>query len=167
MISLQNICAILQFFGRLILLPLQIINIKALWWAVWLNVFEHLLGSEMVQVCSSHWNGDDSGHLCEFMYKFINSNEHNESLTCERFKYQKDRRRPDSCHPFHPEVQLATLPVYKRAYISMSVCLRCMFVHICMIVCIWITHPPFWNMANVGQQLAHWILMTRVSMSWV
>uniref|UniRef100_A0A8C9V6K6 Calcium voltage-gated channel auxiliary subunit alpha2delta 3 n=1 Tax=Scleropages formosus TaxID=113540 RepID=A0A8C9V6K6_SCLFO len=29
--------------------------------------------------------------------------EHNESLKCERLKSQKDRRRPDSCHPFHPE----------------------------------------------------------------
>ncbi|KAJ8016016.1 hypothetical protein DPEC_G00002740 [Dallia pectoralis] len=28
---------------------------------------------------------------------------HNESLKCERLKFQKDRRRPDSCHPFHPE----------------------------------------------------------------
>ncbi|XP_071205068.1 voltage-dependent calcium channel subunit alpha-2/delta-3 isoform X2 [Salvelinus alpinus] len=26
-----------------------------------------------------------------------------ESLKCERLKFQKDRRRPDSCHPFHPE----------------------------------------------------------------
>ncbi|XP_062316525.1 voltage-dependent calcium channel subunit alpha-2/delta-3-like [Osmerus eperlanus] len=26
-----------------------------------------------------------------------------ESLKCERLKYQKDRRRPDTCHPFHPE----------------------------------------------------------------
>ncbi|MBN3315448.1 CA2D3 protein, partial [Atractosteus spatula] len=30
---------------------------------------------------------------------------HNESLKCERLKLQKDRRRPDSCHPFHPEVK--------------------------------------------------------------
>lgn len=29
---------------------------------------------------------------------------HNESLKCERLKFQKDRRRPDTCHPFHPEV---------------------------------------------------------------
>ncbi len=29
---------------------------------------------------------------------------HNESLKCERLKMQKDRRRPDTCHPFHPEV---------------------------------------------------------------
>uniref|UniRef100_A0A8C5H705 VWFA domain-containing protein n=1 Tax=Gouania willdenowi TaxID=441366 RepID=A0A8C5H705_GOUWI len=29
---------------------------------------------------------------------------HNESLKCERLKIQKDRRRPDSCHPFHAEV---------------------------------------------------------------
>uniref|UniRef100_A0A8C5NA26 VWFA domain-containing protein n=1 Tax=Gouania willdenowi TaxID=441366 RepID=A0A8C5NA26_GOUWI len=28
---------------------------------------------------------------------------HNESLKCERLKIQKDRRRPDSCHPFHAE----------------------------------------------------------------
>ncbi|KAL7837090.1 hypothetical protein SRHO_G00268010 [Serrasalmus rhombeus] len=28
---------------------------------------------------------------------------HNESLKCERLKFQKDRKRPDSCHPFHPE----------------------------------------------------------------
>ncbi|XP_076859322.1 voltage-dependent calcium channel subunit alpha-2/delta-3 isoform X3 [Brachyhypopomus gauderio] len=26
-----------------------------------------------------------------------------ESLKCERLKFQKDRKRPDSCHPFHPE----------------------------------------------------------------
>uniref|UniRef100_A0A672IRG6 Calcium voltage-gated channel auxiliary subunit alpha2delta 3 n=1 Tax=Salarias fasciatus TaxID=181472 RepID=A0A672IRG6_SALFA len=28
---------------------------------------------------------------------------HNESLKCERLKMQKDRRRPDTCHPFHAE----------------------------------------------------------------
>ncbi|XP_036386688.1 voltage-dependent calcium channel subunit alpha-2/delta-3-like [Megalops cyprinoides] len=28
---------------------------------------------------------------------------YNESLKCERLKFQKDRKRPDSCHPFHPE----------------------------------------------------------------
>ncbi|XP_046727479.1 voltage-dependent calcium channel subunit alpha-2/delta-3 isoform X2 [Silurus meridionalis] len=28
---------------------------------------------------------------------------YNESLKCERLKLQKDRRRPDTCHPFHPE----------------------------------------------------------------
>nr|XP_023676759.1 voltage-dependent calcium channel subunit alpha-2/delta-3-like [Paramormyrops kingsleyae]XP_023676760.1 voltage-dependent calcium channel subunit alpha-2/delta-3-like [Paramormyrops kingsleyae]XP_023676761.1 voltage-dependent calcium channel subunit alpha-2/delta-3-like [Paramormyrops kingsleyae] len=28
---------------------------------------------------------------------------YNESLKCERLKFQKERRRPDSCHPFHPE----------------------------------------------------------------
>lgn len=31
---------------------------------------------------------------------------HNESLKCERLKMQKHRRRPDTCHPFHPEVSL-------------------------------------------------------------
>ncbi|KAJ8400157.1 hypothetical protein AAFF_G00398510 [Aldrovandia affinis] len=29
--------------------------------------------------------------------------EHNESLKCERLKFQKDRKRPDSCHPYHPD----------------------------------------------------------------
>ncbi|XP_051528531.1 voltage-dependent calcium channel subunit alpha-2/delta-3-like isoform X8 [Myxocyprinus asiaticus] len=28
---------------------------------------------------------------------------YNESLKCDRLKFQKDRRRPQSCHPFHPE----------------------------------------------------------------
>ncbi|XP_064162673.1 voltage-dependent calcium channel subunit alpha-2/delta-3-like isoform X1 [Anguilla rostrata] len=28
---------------------------------------------------------------------------YNESLKCERLKLQKDRKRPDSCHPFHAE----------------------------------------------------------------
>lgn len=32
---------------------------------------------------------------------------HNESLKCERLKMQKHRRRPDTCHPFHPEVLLS------------------------------------------------------------
>lgn len=32
---------------------------------------------------------------------------HNESLKCERLKMQKHRRRPDTCHPFHPEVWLS------------------------------------------------------------
>ncbi|XP_016348532.1 voltage-dependent calcium channel subunit alpha-2/delta-3 [Sinocyclocheilus anshuiensis] len=28
---------------------------------------------------------------------------YNESLKCERLKFQKERRRPDTCHPFHHE----------------------------------------------------------------
>ncbi|XP_066499389.1 voltage-dependent calcium channel subunit alpha-2/delta-3 isoform X2 [Hoplias malabaricus] len=28
---------------------------------------------------------------------------YNESLKCDRLRLQKDRRRPDTCHPFHPE----------------------------------------------------------------
>ncbi|XP_063072707.1 voltage-dependent calcium channel subunit alpha-2/delta-3 [Engraulis encrasicolus] len=28
---------------------------------------------------------------------------YNESLKCDRLKFQKDRKRPTSCHPFHPE----------------------------------------------------------------
>uniref|UniRef100_A0A8C3ST92 Calcium voltage-gated channel auxiliary subunit alpha2delta 3 n=1 Tax=Chelydra serpentina TaxID=8475 RepID=A0A8C3ST92_CHESE len=34
----------------------------------------------------------------------LNYCEHNESLKCERLKSQKIRRRPESCHGFHPEV---------------------------------------------------------------
>uniref|UniRef100_A0A674NY43 Voltage-dependent calcium channel alpha-2/delta subunit conserved region domain-containing protein n=1 Tax=Takifugu rubripes TaxID=31033 RepID=A0A674NY43_TAKRU len=26
-----------------------------------------------------------------------------ESLKCDRLKFQKDRKKPESCHPFHPE----------------------------------------------------------------
>ncbi|XP_034022402.1 voltage-dependent calcium channel subunit alpha-2/delta-3 isoform X2 [Thalassophryne amazonica] len=28
---------------------------------------------------------------------------YNESLKCDRLKFQKDRKKPESCHPFHPE----------------------------------------------------------------
>uniref|UniRef100_A0A3P9NG65 Voltage-dependent calcium channel alpha-2/delta subunit conserved region domain-containing protein n=1 Tax=Poecilia reticulata TaxID=8081 RepID=A0A3P9NG65_POERE len=28
---------------------------------------------------------------------------YNESLKCDRLKLQKDRKKPESCHPFHPE----------------------------------------------------------------
>lgn len=41
----------------------------------------------------------------------LNYSQHNESLKCERLKAQKIRRRPESCHGFHPEVSLITLPV--------------------------------------------------------
>uniref|UniRef100_A0A3B4D866 VWFA domain-containing protein n=1 Tax=Pygocentrus nattereri TaxID=42514 RepID=A0A3B4D866_PYGNA len=38
------------------------------------------------------------------MNVLLNLAAHNESLKCERLKLQKHRRRPDTCHPFHPEV---------------------------------------------------------------
>uniref|UniRef100_A0A8C9VHR3 Calcium channel, voltage dependent, alpha2/delta subunit 3 n=1 Tax=Scleropages formosus TaxID=113540 RepID=A0A8C9VHR3_SCLFO len=34
---------------------------------------------------------------------FFKSCKHNGSLRCDRLKSPNDRRRPDSCHPFHPE----------------------------------------------------------------
>uniref|UniRef100_A0AAX7TX59 Calcium channel, voltage dependent, alpha2/delta subunit 3 n=1 Tax=Astatotilapia calliptera TaxID=8154 RepID=A0AAX7TX59_ASTCA len=44
------------------------------------------------------------------------------SLKCERLKYQKDRKKPESCHPFHPEVcesaDLHTLSVCMRVNID-------------------------------------------------
>ncbi|CDQ84632.1 unnamed protein product [Oncorhynchus mykiss] len=33
----------------------------------------------------------------------LNHSAHNESLKCDRLKFQKDRKRPETCHPFHPE----------------------------------------------------------------
>uniref|UniRef100_A0A674EA32 Voltage-dependent calcium channel alpha-2/delta subunit conserved region domain-containing protein n=1 Tax=Salmo trutta TaxID=8032 RepID=A0A674EA32_SALTR len=33
----------------------------------------------------------------------LNPSAHNESLKCDRLKFQKDRKRPELCHPFHPE----------------------------------------------------------------
>lgn len=40
----------------------------------------------------------------------LNYSQHNESLKCERLKAQKIRRRPESCHGFHPEVSQKTFP---------------------------------------------------------
>uniref|UniRef100_A0A3Q0SHR0 Calcium channel, voltage dependent, alpha2/delta subunit 3 n=1 Tax=Amphilophus citrinellus TaxID=61819 RepID=A0A3Q0SHR0_AMPCI len=38
-----------------------------------------------------------------FFFYTLDTFEHNESLKCERLKFQKDRKKPESCHPFHPE----------------------------------------------------------------
>ncbi|EHB00382.1 Voltage-dependent calcium channel subunit alpha-2/delta-3 [Heterocephalus glaber] len=49
----------------------------------------------------------DSSCPCESMGPItmapIEISQHNESLKCERLKAQKIRRRPESCHGFHPE----------------------------------------------------------------
>ncbi|VTJ63285.1 Hypothetical predicted protein, partial [Marmota monax] len=49
----------------------------------------------------------DSSCLCESVAPItmapIEISQHNESLKCERLKAQKIRRRPESCHGFHPE----------------------------------------------------------------
>lgn len=52
---------------------------------------------------------------------------HNESLKCERLKMQKDRRRPDTCHPFHPEVQILqrTITHYKSCFVYLWFKLIC------------------------------------------
>uniref|UniRef100_A0AAY4EF57 VWFA domain-containing protein n=1 Tax=Denticeps clupeoides TaxID=299321 RepID=A0AAY4EF57_9TELE len=44
-----------------------------------------------------------SSNLFMVVLLLLNATEHNESLKCERLKQQKDRRRPDTCHPYHPE----------------------------------------------------------------
>ncbi|MBN3304576.1 CA2D4 protein, partial [Amia calva] len=40
---------------------------------------------------------------CSQTLLFLNSSEHNASVKCDRMRSQKVRRRPDSCHAFHPE----------------------------------------------------------------
>eukprot|EP00069_Balaena_mysticetus_P016766 bmy_10121T0 len=44
----------------------------------------------------------------------LNNSQHNESLKCERLKAQKIRRRPESCHGFHPEIHHENLTVVKE-----------------------------------------------------
>lgn len=70
---------------------------------------------------------------------------HNESLKCERLKMQKDRRRPDTCHPFHPEVFAPH--VQKHVILSiiiypLLILLLC-FIKIFHTVLIHIIMPPF------------------------
>uniref|UniRef100_A0A8C5SUV3 Voltage-dependent calcium channel alpha-2/delta subunit conserved region domain-containing protein n=1 Tax=Laticauda laticaudata TaxID=8630 RepID=A0A8C5SUV3_LATLA len=36
-------------------------------------------------------------------FAFLNSCVHNSSVKCDRMRSQKLRRRPDTCHAFHPE----------------------------------------------------------------
>uniref|UniRef100_A0A671YMQ0 Calcium channel, voltage dependent, alpha2/delta subunit 3 n=1 Tax=Sparus aurata TaxID=8175 RepID=A0A671YMQ0_SPAAU len=40
---------------------------------------------------------------CSSCIFILDAFEHNESLKCDRLKFQKDRKKPESCHPFHPE----------------------------------------------------------------
>uniref|UniRef100_A0A8C5BE17 Calcium channel, voltage dependent, alpha2/delta subunit 3 n=1 Tax=Gadus morhua TaxID=8049 RepID=A0A8C5BE17_GADMO len=40
---------------------------------------------------------------CDCSSVCLNRFVHNESLKCDRLKFQKDRKKPESCHPFHPE----------------------------------------------------------------
>uniref|UniRef100_A0AAY4A542 VWFA domain-containing protein n=1 Tax=Denticeps clupeoides TaxID=299321 RepID=A0AAY4A542_9TELE len=39
----------------------------------------------------------------EIILFVLNLCEHNESLKCDRLKFQKERKKPESCHPFHPQ----------------------------------------------------------------
>uniref|UniRef100_A0A8B9E4G3 Calcium voltage-gated channel auxiliary subunit alpha2delta 3 n=1 Tax=Anser cygnoides TaxID=8845 RepID=A0A8B9E4G3_ANSCY len=45
----------------------------------------------------------DNECFCDSVPSLLNYIIHNESLKCERLKSQKIRRRPESCHGFHPE----------------------------------------------------------------
>uniref|UniRef100_A0A8B9ZMZ6 Calcium voltage-gated channel auxiliary subunit alpha2delta 3 n=1 Tax=Anas zonorhyncha TaxID=75864 RepID=A0A8B9ZMZ6_9AVES len=45
----------------------------------------------------------DNECFCDSVQSLLNYIVHNESLKCERLKSQKIRRRPESCHGFHPE----------------------------------------------------------------
>uniref|UniRef100_A0A8C4NPP6 Calcium voltage-gated channel auxiliary subunit alpha2delta 3 n=1 Tax=Dicentrarchus labrax TaxID=13489 RepID=A0A8C4NPP6_DICLA len=69
----------------------------------------------------------------------LTSAAHNESLKCERLKMQKDRRRPDTCHPFHPEVsalqirintQITIIVLYSILYslLILLLCFLCLFI---------------------------------------
>uniref|UniRef100_G3N9Z8 Calcium channel, voltage dependent, alpha2/delta subunit 3 n=1 Tax=Gasterosteus aculeatus aculeatus TaxID=481459 RepID=G3N9Z8_GASAC len=40
------------------------------------------------------------------------------SLKCDRLKFQKDRKKPDSCHPFHPEVRRCGFVCMQAVFIS-------------------------------------------------
>lgn len=44
-------------------------------------------------------------HSCCEVFTLTVNSAHNASVKCERMRSQKLRRRPDSCHAFHPEVR--------------------------------------------------------------
>lgn len=69
----------------------------------------------------------------------LNSLAHNASVKCERMRSQKLRRRPDTCHAFHPEVPWGSaggrestqlgftvaMPVPMHAYLLLQPCVVC------------------------------------------
>lgn len=44
-------------------------------------------------------------HSCHEVFTLTVNSSHNASVKCDRMRSQKLRRRPDSCHAFHPEVR--------------------------------------------------------------
>uniref|UniRef100_A0AAR2LIL8 VWFA domain-containing protein n=1 Tax=Pygocentrus nattereri TaxID=42514 RepID=A0AAR2LIL8_PYGNA len=63
------------------------------------------------------------------MNVLLNLAAHNESLKCERLKLQKHRRRPDTCHPFHPEVPQKILLLI-TSIISPGLCFSKLFMQL-------------------------------------
>ncbi|XP_037108816.1 voltage-dependent calcium channel subunit alpha-2/delta-3 [Syngnathus acus] len=48
---------------------------------------------------------------------------YNESLKCDRLKFQKDRKKPESCHPFHPEENAMECGSASRLYSPLTAAL--------------------------------------------
>lgn len=58
----------------------------------------------LVLSCSGHVRDPVALSLLPFAMD-LNSSTHNASVKCDRMRTQKLRRRPDTCHAFHYEVQ--------------------------------------------------------------
>lgn len=50
----------------------------------------------------------------------LNSLAHNTSVKCERMRSQKLRRRPDTCHAFHPEVPRGSAGGWERTRLGFT-----------------------------------------------
>uniref|UniRef100_A0AAX7TG60 Calcium channel, voltage dependent, alpha2/delta subunit 3 n=1 Tax=Astatotilapia calliptera TaxID=8154 RepID=A0AAX7TG60_ASTCA len=66
-------------------------------------VIQQIPSSNLFMVVVDNKCDCSSNHILLIYSYTLDSFEHNESLKCERLKYQKDRKKPESCHPFHPE----------------------------------------------------------------
>lgn len=58
----------------------------------------------------------------------LNSFEHNATVKCNRMKSQKIRRRPESCHAYHPHVSHHNHTVHERLRIYIYICTNDCFV---------------------------------------
>ena len=67
------------------------------WWAPVLGVTEPDTTERLSRTASS-------GSSASAVFTLTVTSAHNASVKCNRMRSQKLRRRPDTCHAFHPEV---------------------------------------------------------------
>lgn len=82
--------------GRLTVCPMRFFSDEEEFWCHHWNTGKVLW---LIKVFKGSWAFALSSQCCVF----LNDSEHNATVKCNRMKSQKVRRRPESCHAYHPK----------------------------------------------------------------